>query len=138
MIEAVVIATLRADATLAGTVSTHNGKPSIFADQAPEATELPYIVIREGTMSKTADSLLFAGELYVDYWAFGPSWATCDIASERVETIFDNMKLQSDRLSDIRFAQSSSGPVTDPDPRVIHHNTIFTIRATRKRWILNH
>lgn len=138
MIEAVVIAALRADAVLATTITTHNGKPSVFADQAPESAVMPYVVIREGTMSKTEDSILFAGELYVDYWDFGSTWTKCDTAGERIETIFDQMKLDSDRLSDIRFSQSSSGPVADADPRVIHHNTIFNVRAIRKRWILNH
>ena len=138
MIESTVIALLHADSLLASKVTTYNSLPAIFADQAPEDAVKPYIVFHISNMARTEDSILFDGDLQIDFYDFGPSWANCDIAMERIENLLDQQVLQSPRLNDVRVSLDNSGPIPESDPREIHYNSVFSIRGIRKRWIIQH
>lgn len=135
MIEAPIITALRADSALAALVSTYEGAPAIFSEEAPEKAAEPYITIRV-LRSAEDDLVIQSMTLYVDYWDYQKSRVNTRAAVERIEFVLDDKSFESDRFSDIRCWYFSDGEVNDDqDARAIHHNVQFMVRATRKKWI---
>jgi hypothetical protein len=139
-IEAVIIETLRENATLAGTVSTYVGVtpniPAIFADEAPENAEMPFIVIEVSNMQGTPGSVILAGNLDVHYFDRVKSRVLSDLALETIEVLIDKMKFTgSPRFSEFRATMRVNGYIPDADSRDIHHVSTFDIRAVRSKWI---
>jgi glutathionylspermidine synthase len=136
MIEQTIINALRADTTLAGYVSSYSAAPAIFANEAPENSELPYITVRITRNALADDSVFHDFNIYVDYWDYNKSRSNANKAAERVEFVLDQKTYNADtRYSTIRTWFFSGGWVEDTDPRDIHYNVQFSARATRKKWI---
>ena len=136
-IEGAIVAALQNDSALAALVSSYAALPSIFANEAPEDAKLPYITVRTTRNSDTEESVLQDFTIYVDYWDFNKSRAPANSASERIEFILDNSKLESERHSSIRVWFFSGGWVDDTDSRDVHFNVQFYARGVRKKWILS-
>jgi len=135
MIESVIINALKADATLKTKVTLYNGEAAIFTRLAPEAAKLPYVTINLTRSQTIGDIVLHDFILMVDYWDYGTSTKKANEASERIEYIFDNKQFTHARYSSIRIWLFSGGWVEDEDPRSIHYNQQFSVRACRKKWI---
>lgn len=134
MIESVILTALSADTVLKSLISTFNGQPAIFSDTAPEGVTKPYITFRLDR--RGANDLAVAEfSLYVDYWDCGSSKVNARKASERIEFILDQKDFEHERYSTIRVSFFSGGPVEEDDPKAIHYNQLFNIRAFRKKWI---
>jgi hypothetical protein len=133
MIESALQLALASDGALAALVSTYQGNPAIFSEDAPEDAVLPYIVY---SVSRLAADHPAAEQfnVYVDYYDNGKSRANSRKAAQRIEFCLDQKTLANDRYDSIRVFYESAGPVPDPDPRVIHYNLQFTARAGRKAW----
>jgi hypothetical protein len=134
MFESALVDLLRADTELATYVTTRNSKPSIFADEAPEGVEMPYIVCKIN-MSGTAGNIVMSSDVYIDYYDYDLSRAKADSAGRRIELLLDKKKIDSERLGDIRFSLGSCGFVDESDPRSIHYNLLFDTRGARKDWM---
>lgn len=134
MIESAIINKLAADAALTALLSTYGVSPAIFSEEAPENAKEPYITIRL-MRNSGPDSIIELFSLYVDYWDLKKSRVASRSAIERIEFVLDNAVLDHDRYSSIRIWHFSAGPVEGTDPRDIHHNIQFEIRACRKKWI---
>lgn len=137
MIESTIIDTLKADATLRGRVTKYEGEASIFSELAPEAAKEPYITINITRSQTSGDLVLHDFTLMVDYWAFNTTRKRTREASERIEYLLDNKQFTHERYSSIRVWFFSGGWVEEDDPRAIHYNQQFTVRACRKKWIDN-
>jgi hypothetical protein len=135
MIEASIITALKADAVLTTYVSTYGGSPAIFSEEAPEDANDPYITISLRRNASEDDSVIQIFNLYVDYWDNSISRANSRAAAERIEFVLDHNTFDDSRYSGARCRFFSAGPVDEEDPRAIHHNLQFTIRAARKKWM---
>jgi hypothetical protein len=127
---------LRTDAAITGTVNTYEGAPSIFSDESPEGAERPYIVVRIAT-DKHRDSVMMLSDVYIDYYDFNTSRVTADAAANAITDRLDTIAITSANLTDIRFSLMSRGYIRlrEDDPRMIHHNSTFSTRAARSRWM---
>lgn len=134
MIESVILTALKADAALVALVSTFNAQPAIFDGTAPEGVTKPYITFRIDRRSSN-DLVIAEFTLYIDYWSTGASKANARRASERIEFLLDQKDFEHERYSTIRVSFFSGGSVEDEDPKEIHYNQMFDIRAFRKKWI---
>ena len=138
MIEKTIIDALKADAALRVRVTTFGGQAAIFSELAPETATEPYITINLSRSQTMGDLVLHDFTLMVDYWGYDTSRVRAREASERIEYLLDNKQFDSDgRYHKIRVWFFSGGWVEDEDPRAIHYNQQFTIRASRKKWIDN-
>lgn len=135
MIESTIIDALKADAALRARVTKYAGEAAIFSRLAPEAAKEPYITINLTRTQASGDIVLHDFTLMIDYWDFGTSTKRAGEASERIEYIFDNKQFTHARYSSIRIWFFSGGWVEDDDPRAIHYNQQFSVRACRKKWI---
>lgn len=135
MIESTIIDALKADATLRTKISRYDKGYAIFSRLAPEAAKLPYVTINLTRTQTSGDIVLHDFILMIDYWDFGTSTKRAGEASERIEYIFDNKQFTHTRYSSIRIWFFSGGWVEDEDPRTIHYNQQFSVRACRKKWI---
>jgi len=125
---------LRSVTAITDTVETYDGSPSIFSNEAPEEAEKPYVVVSISG-KKTPDSTIIFGDIMIDYYDFDKSRVVSDAFDTELENALDSMKMQSERLSDIRLDLSSSGHVEDSDPRNIHFNAIYSFRGIRCKWM---
>ena len=73
----------------------------------------------------------------IDFWSFDTTRVKAREASERIEYLLDNKQFTHERYSSIRIWFFSGGWVEEEDPRAIHYNQQFTVRACRKKWIDN-
>lgn len=137
MIESTIINALKADTVLRAKISRYAGGYAVFSRLAPEAAKLPYVTINLTRTQTPGDLILHDFILMVDYWDVGTSIKNAGEASERIEYIFDNKQFTHSRYSSIRIWFFSGGWVEDEDPRTIHYNQQFTVRACRKKWIDN-
>jgi len=133
LIEAPIIAALKADSALAALVTTFQSSPAIFADNAPETATLPYIVIREEDCDDV-DLVISVFNVYIDYFDFNKSRVSCNAASKRIEHVLDNKILNSDDYAYIRMRRFSFGFVYGEDQREIQYNIQFQARACRKTF----
>jgi len=137
MIESTIISALKADTVLKTKVTLYSGSPAIFNRLAPEQAKMPYVTI-DITRSPTPGELILHNFiLMVDYWDSGTSTKKASEASERIEYILDNKQFTHARYTSIRIWFFSGGWVEDGDPRTIHYNQQFSVRACRKKWIDN-
>jgi hypothetical protein len=127
-------ALLRSTANIANTVTVHNGQPAIFANEAPEEAEMPYIVFRIET-SPLPDKVISTSNLYIDYHDYNNSRVTADEAAIAIEDLLEHNKIKTDQLTDIRFSLLNTGYIPGGDPRTIHHNSTFSCRAARYGWM---
>lgn len=134
MFYAALINVLRSYSPIAETVTVYNNEPAIFSDEAPEKAIEPYIVVRIDSR-KTPDSVIIKSDVYIDYWDYDKSRDVADKAAEEIENRLDTMKIISERVTDIRFSLMSADYVKETDPRTIHHNTTFSTRAARSKWM---
>jgi len=133
MFEAALQARIASDGQLATLLSTYEGAPAIFSEEAPEEAVEPYIVYsisRQAVDHPAVEQF----NVYVDYFDNQKSRANSRKAAQRIEFVLDQVTLTSDRYDTIRLFYESAGPVPDPDPRVIHYNFQFSARAGRKAW----
>jgi len=138
MIEKTIVDALRADAVLISKVSLYNKHPAIFSELAPEAAIQPYITINLSRSKASDDLVLHDFILMVDFWGTDSTRVDTRIASERIEYLLDNKQFHTDlRYHTIRVWFFSGGWVEDNDPRTIHYNQQFTVRASRMKWIEN-
>jgi len=137
MIESSILNALKADATLVSLVTKYNGLAAIFSELAPESAKTPYVTFNLTRTQTSGDIILHDFVLMVNFWSVGSSRTKARQASERIEYIFDNKQFTHARYSSIRIWFFSGGWVEDDDPRVIHYNQQFTVRACRKKWIDN-
>jgi hypothetical protein len=133
MIESAIIAALKADTALAALVTTYESSPAIFSDDAPESATLPYVTIAVSNNS-AVDFVIDEFNLYVDYWGAGSSRANSRSAAFRIECALDGKTFSNTRYANIRCRKFSSGPVQDSDPRDIHYNVQFQVRAGRSAF----
>ena len=142
MIEDIIINALKTDSALKSLISKYKGLPSIFSELAPEDAIFPYVTF--SINRNREDSVIQNMLLNVDFWDTNSTRVGARSASERIEYLLDNKIFEevgsetgNKRYSTIRIYFSSGGIVDDNDPRVVHYNQIFTIRATRSKWIKN-
>lgn len=134
MFESAVLSVLQADPELAALVTKYANLPAIFSDAAPEKATMPYVVFQIDRIS--SNNLPIAQfSLYVDYWDYGTSKAKARNAAERIEFILDRKVLEHERYSTIRVSFFSGGVVEAEDPKEIHYNLQFSVRASRKKWM---
>ncbi len=134
MFESSVLPVLQSDPELTSSITTFANLPAIFSDSAPKGAAMPYIVFRiERLGSNHLPIAQFV--LYVDYWDYGTSKVKARKAAERIEFLLDRKVLEHERYSTIRVSFFSGGTVPDDDPKAIHYNQQFSIRASRKKWI---
>jgi len=136
MIEKPIIDALKADTELISRLTIYNNDPAVFARLAPEASIKRYITV-DDTRYEDPDSdlVIHRFTLMVNLWGYGTSAKIAHEASERIEYVLDNKQFNSERYDTIRVWLFSSGWVEDEDPRAIHINHQFTVRASRKKWI---
>lgn len=134
MIESIIISTLAADSALVALLATYNSAPAIFSEEAPEEAEEPNITIGL-TRNSGLDPTIQLFTLNVDFWDYDGSRVNSRAAAERIEFVLDRADLSTTRYSSIRCFFASGGPVSETDPRAIHYNSQFEIRAFRKKWI---
>lgn len=138
MIEKTIIDALAADAVLISKVSLYNKHPAIFSELAPEAAIQPYITINISRAQTMGDLVLHDFILMVDFWDTNSTRVNTRIASERIEYLLDNKQFDTDaRYHKIRVWFFSGGWVEEDDPRAIHYNQQFQVRASRMKWIEN-
>jgi len=133
---------LQSDAAVAATVSTYeitegetvSNIPSVFRDLAPEKAKLPYIVVAIDSRKDPA-SIIKVADVKIDYYDYNVSRLKADQFAKAVEDLLDLMKMDSEDYSDIRFKLSDDGYIPQSDPRIIHYNTTFGARASRKGWM---
>jgi len=135
MIEKPIIDVLKADAALAARVTLYDGEPAIFGRLAPEKAIKPYVTVNDTRYKESDDNILHRFTLMIDYWDYGTSMKKANEASERIEFLLDTKQFDSERYDKIRVWIFSSGWVEDEDPRAIHYNQQFMVRASRKKWI---
>jgi hypothetical protein len=133
MIESAIYNRLTTDGALAGYLSTYQGAPAIFSEDAPDGVEMPFVVYSINRMAADHPAVEMFN-VYVNYFDTQKSRANSRKAGQRIEFLLDQVTLTSDRYDNIRVFFSSGGPVPDPDPRVIHYNMQFEARAGRKAW----
>jgi len=126
--------TLREDTNLVATVTTYSGYPAIFANEAPEDAEKPYIVFRIES-SPLTDKVVSVSNVFIDYYDFGKSRAEADSAALAIEDLLDSNKLRTEQITDLRFALTNTGYVTGTDPRTINHVTTLSARGARSGWM---
>jgi hypothetical protein len=133
MIESAIISALKADSGLVAYISVYRGAPAVFSEEAPEDAETPYITIR---ISRSTEDLIVQNmNMYVDLWDYNKSRKETREAVEKIEFALDNKEFSTDRYSNIRCWFFSGSQVDGEDPRDIHYNQQFTIRATRKKFL---
>jgi len=129
---------LSSDTSIASTVTSYSDDagsyPAIFSDEAPEDAVKPYIVVRIDS-AKNNDSVIMESDVYVDYFDYDKSRVTADAAANHISDRLDTISITSENLTDIRFLLSSRGYIKGRDPRTIHHNSTFSTRAARSRWM---
>ncbi|GAG27039.1 unnamed protein product, partial [marine sediment metagenome] len=135
MIEKTIIDALKPDPVLKTKVTLYAGEAAIFSRLAPEQAKQPYITVNITRSQTIGDLVLHDFILMVDYWDYGTSTKKAGEASERIEYIFDNKQFDHERYSSIRIWFFSGGWVSEEDPRAIHYNQQFSVRACRKKWI---
>jgi len=136
MIEKTIIDALRVDSALKARVTKYDSEPAIFSDLAPEAAKLPYVTINLTRSQDIGDPVLHNFILMVDYWGYDTTRVRAREASERIEYLLDQKQFNADgRYDTIRIWFFSGGWVQEDDPRAIHYNQQFTVRASRKKWI---
>ena len=135
MIEETIMDALKVDVVLISKVTTYASSPAIFTELAPQSAEFPYITINITRNQTIGDLMLQDMSLMVDYWGYGATRTNARIASERIEFLLENKQFTDDRYSSIRIWFYSGGWVEDTDPRAIHYNHQFTVKACRKKWI---
>jgi hypothetical protein len=135
MIEKPIIDALKADAALAARVTLYAGEPAIFGRLAPEKSIKQYVTVNDTRYKEAGGLVIQRFTLMVDYWAYGTSAKIANEASERIEFVLDNKQFESERYDKIRVWIFSSGWIEDEDPRAIHYNQQFEVRASRKKWI---
>lgn len=136
MIEKTIIDTLKADSVLKARVTKYANEAAIFSELAPEAAVEPYITINISRSQTMGDLVLHDFTLMVDYWGLDTTRVKTREASERIEYLLDNKQFDTDgRYHKIRVWFFSGGWVEEDDPRAIHYNQQFTVRASRKKWI---
>lgn len=133
MFESIIINTLKADPELGDYVSSYQGQPAIFSEEAPEDTEKPFIIIELNRQS-TGHLALQTFTLDVDYLDTNKSRTNSRKAVQRIEFALDQAILTHERYDSIRLSFESAGPVPSTDARDIHYNTQFSVRAGRKAW----
>lgn len=139
MFDAALYQHLTADATLTGLISTYNGEPAIFKSSAPEDADLPYLVWTIERYS-VDDGIIENMVLDIDYYEYcqhSTSWANALAVSTRLEQLLDRAHLQDARYDTIRIRSDRGFEIQGPDPRLVHYNTRFTARGSRKYWIDN-
>jgi len=137
-----LIACLQSDAAVAATVSTYKVKvgvtisdvPSVFRDLAPEKAKLPYIVVAIDSRKDPA-SIIKVADVKIDYYDHKKSRALADQSAKAVEDLLDLALMNSADYNHIRFKLSDDGYIPQTDPRIIHYNTTFSARASRKGWM---
>jgi len=135
MIESSIRNALIADATLVSLIKKYRGRPAVFSRLAPESAPTPYVTFNLTRTETSGDIVLHDFVLMIDAWDYGSSIKIAGEISERIEYVFDNKQFTHERYSSIRIWLFSGGWVEDDDPRVIHYNQQFTVRACRKKWI---
>lgn len=135
MFESTLLPILRDDPVIPGLVGTYGSgnRPSIFSDFAPEGASLPYIVFTITRISDT-DLTIQRFSLNVDFYDYCKSAVNSREFAERIEYLLDRRKLDSTRYGAIRIFKFGGGPVVEDDPRAIHYNMQFEVRAGRKAW----
>jgi len=137
MIEKTILDALKADATLRARVTLYAGASAIFSELAPEAAKTPYVTFNLYRNQTSGDLVLHDFTLMIDFWSFDTTRVKAREASERIEYLLDNKQFTHERYSSIRIWFFSGGWVEEEDPRAIHYNQQFTVRACRKKWIDN-
>ncbi len=130
--EAVLL--LRTDSAIIATVSTYNNLPAIFANEAPEGAEKPYIIIRID-VTPLLDRVIASSNLYIDYYDYDNSRVLADSAIIAIENRVDSNMIRTENLTDIRFRLMNTGYIPESDARTIHHNSTFSCRAARSGWM---
>lgn len=130
-----LIPILKADVVLKELVGTFGSgsSPSIFSEFAPDDAKTPYIVVNIDQQSNR-DVTIELFEVNVDFYDYGKSAVDSREFAERIEYLLDHAKIDSNRYGAIRFFKFDGGPVREDDPRAIHHNMLFQVRAGRKAW----
>ena len=134
MIEIPILNALLSDSTLVDLLSTFNGAPAIFSENAPETAEKPYAIIRCLRNSKEY-SVIQNFTIFVDTYDFDESRVNSREAAERIEFVLDEKIFTSTRYSEIRVDEQGGGPIPEADPRDVHYNSQFQARAIRCKWI---
>jgi len=133
MIEEAIYAELVSCGSLVEYLSTHNSRPAVFLEEAPEDAELPYII---NVITELSTENLSAKEfnVYVNYYDEKKSRVNCIAACKEIEHLFEQAVLESNDYDSIRLTWESAGFVPSLDPRKVHRNIQFTARAGRKAW----
>jgi hypothetical protein len=139
-LQAVVVALLRADSTLAGLLATvKNVSPATPAvvDNPPEGQAYPYVRIGDQLSTPDNDHDGFGREitLTLHIWTKTRSMGPGQAISERVGQLLDH---QADPLSArlaaaghrcVTIRQEFDQALTDPDPELRHHVIRFRVQT---------
>lgn len=126
---------LKGNASLATLLATYMGRPAVFCDVAPEEAVRPYVVFALERRFNDTGSLVDQFTLDVDYWDYGDSRTVAREAIEAIEFEFDMGTIEAVDYSNVRFFTPRSGYVKEDDPRLIHYNIEFPVRASRGKFI---
>lgn len=126
---------LRANASLATLLTTYEGQPAVFCDVAPEEATRPYVTFTLTREYNITGPLVDQFTLDVDYWEYGDSRVSAREVVEAVEYEFDMSTMEAVDYANVRFFTPESLPVGEDDPRQIHYNTRFVVRASRGKFI---
>lgn len=133
-----IIDVLKVDSALKARVTKYANEPAIFSELAPKAAIEPYVTINLSRNQTSGDLVLHDFILMVDFWGTDTTRVKTREASERIEFLLDNKQFDTDtRYHKIRIWFFSGGWVEEDDPRAIHYNQQFTVRASRMKWIEN-
>ena len=130
-----LITCLMTDSNITDTITTYENLPSIFQQEAPEAAEKPYIIVRIDT-TPLLDKVVATSTVFIDYYDYDiSSRVQAGKAARAIEDRLDHNKLRTENLTDIRFTMIDDGFIPAGDPRTIHHNNTFSCRAARSGWM---
>lgn len=136
-VESTVINALKGDATLQGLITEFAGSPAVFIDMAPETAITPYIVCRFDRLPSPVDIAEF--NVFIGYFDYSTSSAQARDASLQIEKILDYQVFDDpeNEYNDIRIFLETGGSIPTQDPRNIHYNLQFLLRAGRLAWSAN-
>lgn len=134
MIESSII-DLLAGMTLASSLTTYNGRPSIFSGMGPEDVDFPYLVVYVRTETPPDDSIIDRFKVTIDVFDWSTSEKIAKDIAFKIINGLDNTRFNHDRYSDIRLRKDIYFKINVPDPRGIQLRVEFTGRGTRSEWI---
>jgi hypothetical protein len=128
MFESSVLKKLLTDTALKSYVTLYNAQPAIFSEAAPEDADMPYLIFR--IVQSSTDTLAVQKfSLFFDYYDYNKSASNSRKAAERIEILLDRAELEHERFSCIRCFFEEGSPLEEEDPRAIHYNIQFMVRA---------